>query len=54
VQFHPEATVEIAESWDREGRHGFHDGPDDAAAAAADRLFDAFAERAGLRAGATR
>jgi len=54
VQFHPEATVEIATDWDRENRYGYADGPAEPAAAAADRLFDAFAERAGLRAGATR
>jgi GMP synthase-like glutamine amidotransferase len=54
VQFHPEATVEIAESWDKDNAHGFAGGPAEEAAAAADRLFDAFAERAGLRAGATR
>lgn len=53
VQFHPEATVEIATSWDREQRHGFADGPAVAAAAGADRLFDAFAERAGLHTAVT-
>jgi GMP synthase-like glutamine amidotransferase len=50
VQFHPEATIEIATDWDREQRHGFAAGPAETAAAGADRLFDAFAERAGLRA----
>ena len=50
VQFHPEATPEIACAWDAEGRHGFAGGPEEAAASAADRLFDGFAERAGLRA----
>ncbi len=54
VQFHPEATAEIAESWDKDGRHGFDGGPGDAAATAADRLFDGFAERAGLQTTLTR
>jgi GMP synthase-like glutamine amidotransferase len=48
VQFHPEATVGIASGWDREGRHGFDAGPAEVAAAGAERLFDAFGERAGL------
>jgi GMP synthase-like glutamine amidotransferase len=45
VQFHPEATAEIAAAWDKEGRHGFSMEPADAAQAAAERLFDAFAAR---------
>jgi len=53
VQFHPEATVEIATDWDRDQRYGFAGGPAETAAAGADRLFDAFAERAGLRASTT-
>jgi len=54
VQFHPEATLEIATGWDRENQYGYAGGPAQAAAAGAERLFDAFAERAGLRTGATR
>jgi GMP synthase-like glutamine amidotransferase len=52
VQFHPEATAEIAAGWDRDGRHDLSSGPAEAAAAAADRLFDGFAHRAGLLLGA--
>jgi GMP synthase-like glutamine amidotransferase len=48
VQFHPEATAEIAAGWDRDGRHDLSSGPTEAAAAVADRLFDGFAARAGL------
>jgi len=48
VQFHPEATVAIGADWDKDGRHGLDEGPGEAAAEAAARLFDAFAERAGL------
>jgi GMP synthase-like glutamine amidotransferase len=54
VQFHPEATLEIATAWDREDRYGYAGGPAQAAQTAADRLFDAFAERAGLRVRVTR
>jgi GMP synthase-like glutamine amidotransferase len=43
VQFHPEATAQIAAGWDKEGRHGFSAEPAEAAEAAAGRLFDAFA-----------
>jgi GMP synthase-like glutamine amidotransferase len=49
VQFHPEATPAILAAWDREGRHGFAAGPAAEAADAADRLFDGFAARAGIR-----
>ncbi|WP_051324833.1 type 1 glutamine amidotransferase [Candidatus Solirubrobacter pratensis] len=45
VQFHPEATAEIAAGWDEEGRYGFSAEPAEAAVVAADRLFDAFAAR---------
>jgi GMP synthase-like glutamine amidotransferase len=48
VQFHPEATAAIATGWDEHGRHHFAAGPAGQAAAAADRLFDGFAARAGL------
>jgi GMP synthase-like glutamine amidotransferase len=48
VQFHPEATPEIAADWDRERRYAFTPDPGPAAAAAADRLFDAFASAAAL------
>ena len=48
VQFHPEATAEIAAGWDRDGRHDLSSGPAAAAAAVADRLFDGLAARAGL------
>ena len=50
VQFHPEATAEIAAGWDAEGRHALASSPDAAAAAAAaaGRLFDGFAAGAGL------
>jgi GMP synthase-like glutamine amidotransferase len=48
VQFHPEATAEIAADWDRERRYELSRGPAGAAAASADRLFDGFAARAGL------
>jgi GMP synthase-like glutamine amidotransferase len=51
VQFHPEATAEIATAWDKDGRHAFAAGPAATAAAAAERLFDGFAARAGLAAG---
>ena len=54
VQFHPEATADIAAGWDGEGRHEFDRGPEDVAAEAADRLFDGFAERAGLQMTLTR
>jgi GMP synthase-like glutamine amidotransferase len=49
VQFHPEASLEIAEGWDRDDKYGYAGGPATEAATAADRLFDGFAERAGLR-----
>jgi GMP synthase-like glutamine amidotransferase len=48
VQFHPEATAGIAADWDKERRYELSGGPAEAAAAAADRLFDGFAARAGL------
>jgi GMP synthase-like glutamine amidotransferase len=48
VQFHPEASAEIAASWDTDGRRELGTGPAEAAAAAAARLFDGFAEQAGL------
>jgi GMP synthase-like glutamine amidotransferase len=48
VQFHPEATAEIAAGWDSEGRYALSAAPTAAAAAGADRLFDGFAARAGL------
>jgi GMP synthase-like glutamine amidotransferase len=48
VQFHPEATPEIVSSWDKDGRYDLSSGNVEAAAAAADRLFDGFAARAGL------
>ena len=49
VQFHPEATAEIAIGWDSRREHDFASGPAVQAAAAADRLFDGFAARAGLQ-----
>jgi len=49
VQFHPEATPDIAAGWDRSGRPRLADEPTAAAARAAERLFDGFAARAGLR-----
>jgi GMP synthase-like glutamine amidotransferase len=55
VQFHPEATPEIAAGWAR--RNGVEFDPTahaDAAARAAETLFDAFATRAGLVAVASR
>jgi GMP synthase-like glutamine amidotransferase len=48
VQFHPEATPAITADWDKEGRYDLSGGPAEAAAAAAERLFDGFAARAGL------
>jgi GMP synthase-like glutamine amidotransferase len=48
VQFHPEATATIASAWDKDGSRELSGGPAEAAAAAADRLFDTFAEGAGL------
>ena len=51
VQFHPEATLEIVTGWDREGRGlgAVAGSAPSTAAAAASRLFDAFAARAGLQ-----
>lgn len=49
VQFHPEATCEIAIGWDDRYRHAFPLAPAAAAPAAAERLFDAFAAQATTR-----
>jgi GMP synthase-like glutamine amidotransferase len=48
VQFHPEATAAIAAAWDKDGTRALSGGPAEAAAAAADRLFDTFAVGADL------
>jgi GMP synthase-like glutamine amidotransferase len=48
VQFHPEATLEIGADWDKDREYGLDAGPAEEAAAAATRLFDFFAEHAGL------
>jgi GMP synthase-like glutamine amidotransferase len=48
VQFHPEATAAIAAAWDKDASRDLSGGPAAAAAVAADRLFDTFAQGAGL------
>jgi GMP synthase-like glutamine amidotransferase len=48
LQFHPEATPEIAADWDEEDRYDFAPPAGTDAAAAAERLFDGFAAQAAL------